>query len=95
MDQKIQLLHPEGKHAVRIDKLKYDLFRNTLLKCLKSGSEFTHTELVNAVIIDFRKNNIEFEGSLEWYLESVKLDLEARKEINRIKDKSTVRFRIY
>ena len=91
MDQKIQLLHPAGKHAVRIDNYKYDLFRNSILECLKSGDELTHTELTKALIENFRKNKIEFEGSLEWYLESVKLDLEARKEIRR-KGKSPVRF---
>jgi hypothetical protein len=91
MDQKIQLLHPAGKHAVRIDRDKYDLVRNSILEILKSGDELTHTELTHALTEKFRKNKIEFDGSLEWYLESVKLDLEARKEIRR-KGKSPVRF---
>jgi hypothetical protein len=91
MDHKIQLLHPGGKHAVRIDRIKYDLFRNSILECLKSGDELTHTELTHAVTEKFRMNKIEFDGSLEWYLESVKLDLEARNEIQR-KGKTPVRF---
>jgi hypothetical protein len=91
MDHKIQLLHPGGKHAVRIERNKYDLLRNSILECLKSGGELTHTELTHAVTEKFRMNKIEFEGSLEWFLESVKLDLEARKEIQR-KGKSPVKF---
>jgi hypothetical protein len=92
MNQKIQLLHPEGKHASRIDKGKYDIIRNSILRCLKPGVEFTHTEIVNAVVMDLSQNKIGFEGSVGWYLESVKLDLEARKEIKRLSDKTPVRF---
>lgn len=92
MNNKIQLLHPTGKHAVQIDREKYDILRNALVNILQSGVELTHTEIVHAVNQDFRKNNVVFEGSVEWYLESVKLDLEARNEIKRSIGKSPVRF---
>lgn len=39
-------------------------------------------------------NKTKFEGSVEWHMEWVKLDLEARKEIRRIGDKYPVRFAI-
>ena len=92
MDQKIQLLHPAGKKAVSIQKDKYDVLKKVIIRSLKTKVESTHSEMVDFITDDFRKNKIKFEGSLEWYLEWVKLDLEARKEIRRVDDKSPVRF---
>jgi hypothetical protein len=92
MDQKIQLLHPSGKKAVSIHKDKYDVLKKVIISSLKTRGESTHSEMMVFITDDFRKNKIKFEGSLEWYLEWVKLDLEARKEIRRVDDKSSVRF---
>ena len=92
MDQKIQLIHPDGKKAVSIGKEKYDLLRKGVIDSLKSNGKSTHAEILHAITEDFKKDKIKFEGSINWHLEWVKLDLEARKEIKRIKDQSTVRF---
>jgi hypothetical protein len=94
MNQKIQLIHPDGKNAVNIEKEKYDLIKKVILSILKSNGETTHAEILNAITEDFNKNKIKFKGSINWYLEWVKLDLEARKEIKRVKDQSTVKFNI-
>ena len=83
MEQKIQLMHPAGKHAFRIDKNKYDILRKAILRSLKVG-ELTHTELYKAVLADFKKNKTKFEGAIQWYMEGVKLDLEATSAIERI-----------
>ena len=83
MEQKIQLRHPAGKHAVRMDKARYDILRKAILRSLK-GDELTHTELYKAVLADFKRTKTKFEGAVEWYMESVKLDLEATKAIERI-----------
>jgi hypothetical protein len=92
MNQKIQLIHPEGKKAVSIAKEKYDLLSKAVLNSLKSNGKSTHEEILNSITEDFKKNKVKFEGSVNWYLEWVKLDLEARKEIKRVKDQSPVRF---
>ena len=83
MEQKIQLTHPAGKHAVRMDKNKYDILRKAILRSLKVG-ELTHTELYKTVLADFKRTKTKFEGTVEWYMESVKLDLEATNVIERI-----------
>ena len=83
MEQKIQLMHPAGKHAVRMDKNKYDVLKKAILRSLKAG-ELTHTELYKAVLADFKRAKTKFDGAVEWYMESVKLDLEATKTIERI-----------
>jgi len=93
MDEKIQLKHPTGKHAVRMDKSRYEAMRKAILKCLKNKS-LTHTEMCTAIKADFKARNVKFEGSIEWYMESVKLDLEANNLVTRIKEKSLLKFQL-
>ena len=78
----IQTLHPDpGKQGVRIDKGKYDVVRKTILSVLKQNGGMTFTELAAWVEDELRGS---FEGSVMWYLTTVKLDLEARGEIHRV-----------
>ncbi len=86
MEQKIQLKHPEGKKAVAINKSKYDVLKHVVLNLLKKKGELSHLELLEAITEEFKKNTIKFEGSIEWHMEWVKLDLEANKIIQRIKN---------
>ncbi len=94
MEQKIQLKHPAGKKAVSMDKEKYDALKKALLNRLKAKGESTHTEILQTITEDFKKNKTKFDGSIEWHMEWVKLDLEARKEIKRIGDKSPIKFAV-
>lgn len=92
MEQKIQLKHPAGKKAVSMDKVKYDMLKTYLLTYLKSNGDSTHTELLNSITNGFKKDKVKFAGSIEWHMEWVKLDLEARKIVKRIGDKSPIKF---
>jgi len=92
-ETKIQLLHPEGKRANRMDIEKYEPMRKAILLGLKKEA-LTHTELNESVHEYFRKNKIKFEGSIDWYMETVKLDMEARKTVERFKDKSKLMYQI-
>lgn len=92
MEQILQLKHPAGKKAVSMNKGKYDSLKKVLLNRLKTKGESTHAEILQAITDDFKKNKIKFEGSVGWHMEWVKLDLEARKEIKRIGDKSPIKF---
>jgi len=92
MEQRIQLKHPSGKKAVSMDKTKYSTLKKALLNCLRTKGESTHKEILKTITEDFKKDKIKFKGSMEWYIEWVKLDLEARKEIKRLGDKSPIKF---
>jgi len=94
MEQKIQLKHPEGKKAISMDKGKYSVIEKLLLICLKGKATATHKEILNAITEDFKKNKIKFEGSVEWHMEWVKLDLEARKKITRMADTTPIKFKL-
>jgi hypothetical protein len=78
-EQKILTKHPLGKSGKNIDKQKYETLKRAILSVLRS-KEITHTELFKQL----NKNlNKKFSGNISWYGETVKLDLEARRLIER------------
>ena len=80
MDDKILTLHPRGKRGVNISRAKYEAMKTTILAQL-GRKALTHDELTRAVT---RALKGKFDGSIPWYMESTKLDLEARKVIERV-----------
>jgi uncharacterized protein DUF6958 len=76
---KILTKHPLGKSGKNIDKQKYETLKKTILSTLR-GKELTHTELFKQINKTLKGK---FSGSISWYAETVKLDLEARKTIER------------
>ena len=90
MEEKILTLHPQGKKGVNISKAKYDVMKGTILDVLRDSPGLTHPELTAAVE---KRLEGRFEGSIPWYMESTKLDLEARRVIERT-DSSPAMYRI-
>ena len=81
MKDKIRTLHPDKKQGVNINKDKYDVIRNAILCVLQTQKEMTFMNLSRAVEKEVNGN---FEGSVTWYVTTVKLDMEARGEIKRV-----------
>lgn len=76
----IQTLHPDKtKTNKRISLEKYNFIKANLLAVLKK-TELTHTDLMEAL---YQRVKDKFEGGVQWYGETVKLDLEARGVIER------------
>lgn len=76
----MQTLHPHPeKTGKRIALAKYDVIKKNMLSILKDV-ELTHTELMEQLHAHVKDN---FEGNAQWYGETVKLDLEARKIVER------------
>jgi hypothetical protein len=76
----IQTQHPDKtKTNKRISLEKYNFIKTNLLAVLKK-TELTHTDLMEAL---YQRVKDEFEGGVQWYGETVKLDLEARGIIER------------
>lgn len=89
-EEKIQTLHPQaGKQNKNISKGKYDLIKAGILHLLEAG-ELTHTELMEGL---YNRVKDGFVGNVQWYGETVKLDLEARHLIERTKS-SPVKYRL-
>lgn len=80
---KILTLHPQGKTGRRIDKKTYDLFEKAILSVLK-GKELTHLQFFEALNKELEGK---FDKNINWYGETMKLDMESRKLIERTDDK--------
>ena len=91
MAEKIMTLHPAGKQGVNIDKRKYDMVRQEIEEALQAQPGATFSELTDAV--GQRIGDV-FDGSVGWYVTSVKLDLEARGVLERVDGRSPQRLRL-
>ncbi len=81
MKDTIRTLHPEKKQGVKISREKYEIIRKAIMNTLRKQKEMTFMNLSRAVEKEVNGN---FEGSVTWYVTTVKLDLEARGEIKRV-----------
>ena len=78
-EEKILTKHSMGKIGKNISKKKYDIIKDEIMQALRD-KELSHTEL----FIQLNKNlKNAFDGNISWYGETVKLDLEARNQIER------------
>jgi hypothetical protein len=78
--KQIQTLHPKaGKTNKRISLEKYLIVKQHILAILYE-TQLTHTELMERLYGNIKDT---FEGGIQWYGETVKLDLEARALIER------------
>jgi hypothetical protein len=82
-EEKILTKHPLGKSGKNIDRRKYDALKEAILSAL-GNKELTHTELFDQLDKSLRGK---FSGNISWYGETVKLDLEARKIIEKTSSK--------
>jgi uncharacterized protein DUF6958 len=81
MKDTIRTLHPEKKQGVKISKEKYDIIRKAILSTLNAQKEISFMNLSRAVE---KEVNGTFDGSVMWYVTTVKLDLEARGVVKRV-----------
>jgi hypothetical protein len=81
MKDRIRTLHPEKKQGVNISKEKYEMIREAILCVLQNQKEITFMNLSRAVE---KEVHGKFDGSVTWYVTTVKLDMEARGEIKRV-----------
>jgi hypothetical protein len=83
-EEMIQTLHPQAdKTNKKILLSKYSFIKENILAIL-SDKQLTHTELMEELFLRVKDN---FDGGVQWYGETVKLDLEARQLIERTKSK--------
>ena len=83
MKDTIRTLHPQKKQGVNISKEKYEIIHKAILSTLRQQKEkeMQFMKLSRAVEKEVRGD---FEGSVMWYVTTVKLDMEARGEVKRV-----------
>ena len=82
-EEKILTKHPLGKTGRSINKQQYETLKEAILSALRN-KELTHTELLDLLNKNLKRK---FSGNISWYAETVKLDLEARKIVQRTSTK--------
>src|SRR6266700_5234126 len=82
-EEKILTKHPLGKSGKNISKQKYETLKKAILSALQN-KELTHPELFDQLNKSLKSK---FSGNISWYGETVELDLEARKTIERTSSK--------
>jgi hypothetical protein len=76
MSNKIQTLHPNpDKQGTNIDLQKYETIKKSITRILQREKEVGFKDLSRLVKQDLKGK---FDGSVGWYVITVKLDLEAR-----------------
>jgi hypothetical protein len=85
--ERIEAIHPDpGKHGVRIERWKYDAVKKAILQVLPKGEPgLPFKELAGQVRDALSPEELAELGSVSWYTTTVKLDLEARGEVARVK----------
>ncbi|MDX1378225.1 MAG: hypothetical protein R3307_05200 [Anaerolineales bacterium] len=81
MKDTIRTLHPEKKQGVNISREKYEIIRKAILSTLRKHKELPFMKLSQAVE---KEVHGKFDGSVMWYVTTVKLDLEARGTVKRV-----------
>jgi hypothetical protein len=77
--ERVLTKHPTGKVNKPVAKRDYETFKAAILAALRR-KELTHTELLNELTSSLKGK---FTGNVGWHVMVVKLDLEARKLIER------------
>lgn len=90
-EERILTLHPQGKKGVNILQRRYDMIKDFLLKKIEQHGEISYEDLSDMAVAELSKD---FDGKVVWYVVSVKLDLEARKIIERIPKTSPHKLRL-
>ncbi|MEZ4688047.1 MAG: hypothetical protein R3B47_18900 [Bacteroidia bacterium] len=90
-EPKILTLHPDGKQGVNILKRRYDYIRAFILQAIEEEGEISYMDL-NSMAEKALADS--FDGSVPWYIVTVKQDLEARGIIERVPKTSPHRLRM-
>ena len=92
MTERIEALHPhKGKQGTSIDRHKYDTIKDAILAATAEHCVIAFRDLADAVR---SRIGADFEGSVSWYVTTVKLDLEARGLIERIPGRKPQQLRL-
>jgi len=76
-----------GRKSTRIDRWKFDAVRKAILAVLpRKGEGVLFTDLTRLVKAQLTKDELARLGVTMWYVTVVKLELEVRGEIRRLKD---------
>ena len=91
MAEHIHTLNPNpDQHGESIELEKYNAIRDAIKQALSRQGPMTLAQLTDAVSQSVKN----FEGAVSWYVAIVKLDMEAREQIERLDDTAPHKVRL-
>ena len=91
---KVLCKHPDpDRQGTNIDRDKYDAMRKALLKHIPARTEGVPFQGMGAAVRPLLPNRVFAGASISWYVTTVKLDLEARGLIERVRGAKPQRLR--
>jgi hypothetical protein len=85
MNTQLPVQPPNGnQQGMKVDQARRDIIQAAILDALRRHEKLTFEDLARLVE---QKLSGKFDGSIRWYVTTVKLDLEARHLIERVKDR--------
>lgn len=92
--ERVMTLHPEGKQGVNVERAKYEEMRRALLRVIPRRREgVAFGELAGLVAEHLDEAVFPTPTKVMWWVTTVKQDLEARGEIERVAGKGRQRLR--
>lgn len=91
METKFLTRHPQGKAGVNILKRRYEAIKAAIIAELSMRDDMAFSDLTSRVQERVKKS---FDGKVSWYVVTVKLDLEARGQIERVQGATPQRIRL-
>lgn len=93
--EKIQMKHTDPtKKTVAMELDKYETLKKSLTKALKTKKEMTFKEMLKSVTNDLNDQKISFQGSIQWHLAWVQMDMEAKNELSKDASISPQKFKL-
>jgi len=84
-----------GKRPTRIERWKYDLIHSAILAVIhQNRQEIAFRDLPALVEQHLDPGDLENLGSISWYTTTVKLDMEVKREIERVPGSKPQKLRI-
>ena len=80
-NNKVECINPNSGRIMQIDKAIWDLFSKAIKHSLKGEKELTYTQMVEAVYDYLTSHQIDFKHSVEWYVVTIKNDLQAKNMV--------------
>jgi hypothetical protein len=75
---KVECVNPNSGRTMQIDRAIWDLFSKAIKHSLQGGKELTYTQLVETVYDYLTSYKIDFKHSVEWYVVTIKNDLQVK-----------------
>jgi hypothetical protein len=88
--ERIMTQHPDGRQGVHMELEKYEFIRDEILMRLDE-EPMPFMRLAHEMEADLQDT---FDGSVMWYTTTVKLDLEARGQIEKVPGTTPPRLRV-